>query len=1392
MKRKSNRFLAASLATFAVLCQFTLAADYYWDAATVTVDGVSQGGTAAWTVGAPGWEDGTSAQNWANNNTAILGGTAGTLTLGGGITSDGITVQSSGYRIDGAQSLTAGQLNIGTGASLEIANSTSALSFSGLSGAGTLAINKGASNSNISAMNAADSLSFTGTLQLRGGAATTTPGTVAGNWIMLGGASVTQAAGTAFALDTGTSTSNAKDFIMTDSWGGKTLTLSSLSGHGSIRRDAGGANNTTIRVNQAATTTFNGLILSHTSTNPGTPVRSIDFIKDGAGTLTLAGLVGKQTATAGAENSPVNLEVAGGTLVMTANNTTTGSLTVRNGALLRMENGSAGTGFTGGNTSMTGSYTIDTGGEIQAFRNGTAAFGTGTMIMNGGSLFQVQGNWTWTNAITLNDSTSSIIGNKGTGSNRWLKLQGTIGGSGNLTLNDPTGALTNGDTGILLTGTNTLSGTLTVDTFVRVGGVTGNDITTAAGPGGSLGSAAVVINSGKRLTFSRSDAHTVSNTISGAGSVHVGATGITGSGTQVLTLSGTNSYAGATQVNTGTLNLTGSLTSAVNVGSGARLTGSGSTNQLLTMNGGSTLTLAGGATTNGLAANGVTFAGPVSLNFASPPIASTVYDVLGYGSGAVTDIVNLSVLYRGTLSDDTVNNKYIFTAGGVGTRTWNSVTNDGYWDLGFANNWLEGDQKFFGGDTVIFGAITGDQAITLEGQLMPGSVTVNNATHTYTFTGVAGVSEIIGGGTLTKNNAGTLAIASNQSYTGGTIINGGILDLSGGGGASGTIRGTATVNSGGTLRLSTGDATGYGTDATRLSVINLVGGTLHVNTIANQTLGSAVINMTGGSITGITGSNLDFFAGASAVNTFASAAESTISLPSLNLRQDNTVFTVEEGEAVRDLVISTNMGNGSAGAHNLNKAGAGHMVLTGTNSYTGNTTVSAGKLTVQGTTNGTANVIVGGAGSLLVPTGGSLTATGALSTAFATGASIVVENGATLTAASANVAWNPATFQIDGALNLSGILTVSTNATAPITGAGVINAGGFAMGNAVTTANFSAAEMILSGSIKLGSTTAAHSTRLNQNAGTITANGGLQLGDAVSTATQTYALNGGTLNLGSAGITTAGTGTRTVLLGSGTVGATAPWSTTVAMALTSTTTGTEFNTTGGNISLSGALSGDGAKLVKSGAGTLTLTGANSYTGDTVVNAGTLSVNGVSIANSGKLVINGGKVDVSGTEVVDTLFFGATQKAAGTWGSTSSSATNKDDAYFSGTGVVWVSSGPGGGYSTWADDHAGGGTAGEDFDKDGVSNGIEYFLGETGSTFTANPGVVAGKVTWPNGGNIGHTAYGTEFVVQTSSNLSTWTNVTAGDSNLNNTSGSVQYTLPTGAGKIFVRLVVTPN
>lgn len=622
-----------------------------------------------------------------------------------------------------------------------------------------------------------------------------------------------------------------------------------------------------------------------------------------------------------------------------------------------------------GNDTYTGNWTINGGAKVLSLRNGTHAWGQGTITLDNGTISQQQGNWSFSNNITIGAGGGTIT-NDSSGTARYLNLTGVISGSGALAFNSLAAMTTN--EGHILTGTNTHTGTMLINpnATVRIGGnATTTTNSNAAGTLGSIDSTVAITNNGI-LGFGRTDAHTIANAISGTGVVRLGRVGGILPTTQVVTMSGTSTYTGATQVNAGRLHLTGSLTSAITVlgTNSAAISGTGSTTGLLTTSAGTSIFLAGGGATASLTSNGVTFSGVTTARFLAAPVATTTYDVLTFGGGTVTNPANLSVFAHGTLTQAAT--KFTFLADGAQTRTWDGVT--GTWVNGGAGDlWQEGDQDYYDGDTVTFSEPGAASTVTLSGLLQPASVTVNNTTNQYTFTGTAGTNAITGAASLTKENAGTLAIATQQTYTGGTTIDGGVLDLTGGGGSAGVIRGTATVNSGAILRLSTGDATGFATDATRLSVINLVGGTLDVNTVSNQTLGSATINLTGGHIIGIAGSNLDLFANGSAINTLASATTSTISIPTMNLRQNDTAFTVANGAAAVDLLISSNLGNGNAGNHNLIKNGAGTMQLTGNNTFTGTTTINDGTLeaAAAGALGSTPSIAINNGGTLLL--GGS-------------------------------------------------------------------------------------------------------------------------------------------------------------------------------------------------------------------------------------------------------------------------------------------------------------------------------------------------------------------------------------------------------------------------------------
>ena len=373
---------------------------------------------------------------------------------------------------------------------------------------------------------------------------------------------------------------------------------------------------------------------------------------------------------------------------------------------------------------------------------------------------------------------------------------------------------------LTLTGTNTYTGGTTVGSGTLQLG--------SGGTGGSLStSSAISIAPGATLAFNQSDVVGQGTDFASAAITGGGSLVQAGSGT--LTLSSANTYTGATTVQAGRLNLTGSLTSPVTV-TGGVISGTGSTTGLLTLNGG-TIALAGGAATTSLTANGVGISTATTLVFDAPPTAATTYDVVSYGAGGQTGFSSLAIGYRGTLNDNTGDQKIEFTYGGVGTRTWD--TTSGTWSVGPSNaNWLEGDKLFYTGDTVIFDGSDGSGTVSVSGTVIPASVAFTNASgRDYVIEGGA-----IGGTTaLTKTGGGLVALKGANTYSGGTTINAGTVGAGGGNGTSTNLGSSAvTVNSSGTLRL------GYAVTSnqnitTTANAISVAGGTIYADD-ANQHL----------------------------------------------------------------------------------------------------------------------------------------------------------------------------------------------------------------------------------------------------------------------------------------------------------------------------------------------------------------------------------------------------------------------------------------------------------------------------------------------------------------------------------------------------------------------------
>ena len=310
----------------------------------------------------------------------------------------------------------------------------------------------------------------------------------------------------------------------------------------------------------------------------------------------------------------------------------------------------------------------------------------------------------------------------------------------------------------------------------------------------------------------------------------------------------------------------------------------------------------------------------------------------------------------------------------------------------------------------------------------------------------------------------------------------------------------------------------------------------------------------------------------------------------------------------------------------------------------------------------------------------------------------------------------------------------------------------------------------------------------NTNSGDTTVNTGgpLVVASALTASTQT---GGASLTSGSNVITVTSTAglapgqAVTVTGGTGTLPAN-----TVILAIvdgTSLTVSNNAATTGAPASITfGALA----------AGRLAFSPTTNGSSNKLTGAGTANIDGsFHLDLAGAAIANGNEwilVDVTTANYGATTF--AVTSSVGGFSETSDVWTKQDNAkiwtFTESTGKLSLSVS----YANWAGPNAGGLASDLDFDNDGVENGVEYFMNAPAG-FTANPSLdSSNKITWTNGGNIPSTDYGTQFVVETSPDLSTWTKILVGDSALQNVAGSVSYTLPTGAGKLFVRMVVTPN
>jgi autotransporter-associated beta strand protein len=263
----------------------------------------------------------------------------------------------------------------------------------------------------------------------------------------------------------------------------------------------------------------------------------------------------------------------------------------------------------------------------------------------------------------------------------------------------------------------------------------------------------------------------------------------------------------------------------------------------------------------------------------------------------------------------------------------------------------------------------------------------NGGTLTLAGTGGGLISKAIPGtGALVKNGAGTWTLTGTNSYSGGTTVNAGTLDLNGATGGIGRIQGAVTVNAGATLAITGGDGTGFGWNNTVTS-LSVNGGTVNASGTSHIGFGAftGVSLNQGGTIAG----NWQWNGDGSLGFTCSGNSTNTIS-GNLVLRSDagaNHTFNVADGTAATDLQVNANLSDQSpevwwAAPSALVKTGTGTMVLSGTSTFDGATSVNQGVLSITGSIESTSSVTIAAGAELrssgVLQASGSVTNNGTL------------------------------------------------------------------------------------------------------------------------------------------------------------------------------------------------------------------------------------------------------------------------------------------------------------------------------------------------------------------------------------------------------------------------------
>lgn len=750
-----------------------------------------------------------------------------------------------------------------------------------------------------------------------------------------------------------------------------------------------------------------------------------------------------------------------------------------------------------------------------------------------------------------------------------------------------------------------------------------NNLTFASGSGSFFlgGGALVFSGASNTITQASSNAQTIANNISASdnstvtltltgtapgmvtfsGAIQSGAGNrdyaIVKTGTSTFYLAGTNTYEGGTTISGGTI----VVNSDASLGD---ITGG------LTLNAG-TLEVAVGFSSS----RAITLNSSASTFQIDPAQTYTV-------TSAITGTGTLNKTGTGTM-----------VLSGANTYSGGTVISAGTLQLSASERLLNTGALTISGGTFDLQSITETVGVV---NLLSGSITGTGTLIGSAYAFESGiVSARLGGtGALTKTTSGTLTLSGANTFSGGSTIHGGTVIITSSANL-GAVAGGLTINAG-TLEVAAGfttvrlftlgnAASTFQIDAGQTFTVNtgIVGtgalnktgaGTMVLNAVnpfsGGTNVAGGILRM-GGNDRLVTSGAITISGGTFDLQTFTQTAGAvTLSSGSITGSGAGTLtassFTLQSGTATAIL----------AGGGSVTKNTAGTVTLSGSNTFTGSTTISAGTLQVN--TNNALGTVANGT---TVANGAVLTLN---NVNYSTAESLTINgsgisNGGALTNIGTSTFAGSITAATDATINAGGgTLTLTggvakNGTTLTIAGGGTVN-----ITNNGITGSAPNSDLVVDGTtVVLNTANSYNGPTTIQNSGTLRLGNNNVLPNSPQTAltvNTSSIFDLASYNDGVASLT----GDSSAIVKNSVTGGTSTFTINPANGVSTTFAGVIAGTNGGT-------QGNVA-LQKDGAGTLILTGNNTYSGKTTVNDGTLiaaSGSGSALGSTSNIMLNSG-------------------------------------------------------------------------------------------------------------------------------------------------------------------------